>query len=1027
MKTFLKITAGVLIFLILAGIGLNFYFTDERLKEMVLPKVREATGSDVQVENMSITFFRTFPSFGVEIDSIQVPDPEGEPVATVDELLLSLDFYSLFGDQISISNLDLRQPTVYYTIRADSTTNIDFLFEAFEGDSATTEESGSISISGFELANGTVHYRDQTTNSTLHLEDLDADITLTFSDVIESTIDAQLASFSYSVDDTKYVENLGLSMDQTSTLDMENEILTFSEGTFSIRGLALNLTGSVSKWSSIAPEVSLNFNSSSDNFGELLRLAPPEYEEQLSGLETSGSLVLEGSVNGAFTEESLPDFNIMVEVENGFLQDPDLPEAIQNINISATVNNKLATIEQFSAEAGENHLEGSGRIEQPLEENASFTLDATGDINLATVSSFYPIQDVGIERLSGQLNLDATANGRMDDLENARFSGEFILADGNLKYADVPNAIEAINARIKADQNRIDIAESGFTAATNQLQLSGTILNPLDENQRTVDVVSNINFDLATIKNFYPIDEDTLQMRGKLIAEVALKGQPDPDQIETVLQRGTIELTNGFILHKSLTNPIEDLTFRAQAQGRQLTISEARFTNGENALAMTGSVTDYLSDEPSINLTFDGNAIFSSITSYYSLEPMIQELTGNAVLNLNVRGPVGNMQNIALDGSLEVENVNARGDSLPLPITQLSARMNTSPSQMNLEQFSMNLGESDIQLEGSLQNYMSFLATESSTMPTVNGTYTSSYLNVDEMIDWEEETDEEPTPIELPNLTASVRAEIDQLQIFGLSITNISGNGRMAPGEIGVSNATAQLFDGEATGNMKWTVTEPLSTSISFSGNLDSLQAKSFFRDTGFLGPQSTIHQYITGTFSADVEYLAQLQPNLSPDISTADATGTLGMSKVRLAGHPIQAKIAEFLKTPELANLTLDRWNANFIMEGEIMTLENLKLTSGNLGLELNGTLNMLTDNINYKATLLLPERFKKGIATVISGRAADALQLEDGRMAVPIQITGTTASPKIGPDTAKVDQIVRDYIRDGASNVLRNLLDGS
>ena len=994
---------------------------------MVLPKVREATGSDVQVENMSITFFRTFPSFGVEIDSIQVPDPEGEPVATVDELLLSLDFYSLFGDQISISNLDLRQPTVYYTIRADSTTNIDFLFEAFEGDSATTEESGSISISGFELANGTVHYRDQTTNSTLHLEDLDADITLTFSDVIESTIDAQLASFSYSVDDTKYVENLGLSMDQTSTLDMENEILTFSEGTFSIRGLALNLTGSVSKWSSIAPEVSLNFNSSSDNFGELLRLAPPEYEEQLSGLETSGSLVLEGSVNGAFTEESLPDFNIMVEVENGFLQDPDLPEAIQNINISATVNNKLATIEQFSAEAGENHLEGSGRIEQPLEENASFTLDATGDINLATVSSFYPIQDVGIERLSGQLNLDATANGRMDDLENARFSGEFILADGNLKYADVPNAIEAINARIKADQNRIDIAESGFTAATNQLQLSGTILNPLDENQRTVDVVSNINFDLATIKNFYPIDEDTLQMRGKLIAEVALKGQPDPDQIETVLQRGTIELTNGFILHKSLTNPIEDLTFRAQAQGRQLTISEARFTNGENALAMTGSVTDYLSDEPSINLTFDGNAIFSSITSYYSLEPMIQELTGNAVLNLNVRGPVGNMQNIALDGSLEVENVNARGDSLPLPITQLSARMNTSPSQMNLEQFSMNLGESDIQLEGSLQNYMSFLATESSTMPTVNGTYTSSYLNVDEMIDWEEETDEEPTPIELPNLTASVRAEIDQLQIFGLSITNISGNGRMAPGEIGVSNATAQLFDGEATGNMKWTVTEPLSTSISFSGNLDSLQAKSFFRDTGFLGPQSTIHQYITGTFSADVEYLAQLQPNLSPDISTADATGTLGMSKVRLAGHPIQAKIAEFLKTPELANLTLDRWNANFIMEGEIMTLENLKLTSGNLGLELNGTLNMLTDNINYKATLLLPERFKKGIATVISGRAADALQLEDGRMAVPIQITGTTASPKIGPDTAKVDQIVRDYIRDGASNVLRNLLDGS
>lgn len=838
MKTFLKIIAGILLFLILALVGLNLYFTDERLKETVLPKVRSATGSDVQVENMSITFFRTFPSFGVELGSIQVPDPEGDPIATVDEILLSLDFFSLFGDQISISNLNVRQPTVYYTVRADSTTNIDFLFESFESDTTTSQESGSISISGFELTNGSIHYADQTSNSEAHLEDLDANITLTFSDIIESTIAAELASLSYSVGETNYVENLALSMEQTSTLDMENEVLTFSEGTFSIRGLALNLTGSVSNWSGEAPEVSLNFNSNSDNFGELLRLAPPEYEDQLSGLNTRGSLVFEGNIDGAFTEESLPNFNVTIGVNDGFLQNPDLPEAIQNINISANVNNELATIDQFSAEAGENHLRGSGQIKQPLEENASFTLDVTGDINLATVSSFYPIQDLGLERLSGQLNLDASANGRMDDFENAQFSGEFILADGNLKYADVPNAIEAINARIKADQNRIDIAESGFTAATNQFNLSGTILNPLDENQRTVDVVSNVNFDLATIKNFYPIDEDTLQMRGKLIAEVALKGQPDPDQLETVLQRGTIDLTNGYISHKSLVNPLEDFTFRAQAQGRQLTISEARFTSGENALAMTGSVTDYLSDEPNINLTFDGNAAFSSITSYYSFEPMIQELTGNAVLNLNVRGPVGNMQNIALDGSLEVDNVSARGDSLPLPITQLSGRMSAKPDQMNLEQFSMNLGESDIQLEGALQNYMSFLAEESSTMPSVNGTYTSSLLNVDEMIDWEEETDEEPIPIELPELTASVRSEIGELQIFGLSITNLTGNGRMTPGEIGVSNATAQMFDGEATGEMEWTVTGPLNTSISFSGNLDSLQAKSFSEIPDFLAPK---------------------------------------------------------------------------------------------------------------------------------------------------------------------------------------------
>ncbi len=49
-------------------------------------------------------------------------------------------------------------------------------------------------------------------------------------------------------------------------------------------------------------------------------------------------------------------------------------------------------------------------------------------------------------------------------------------------------------------------------------------------------------------------------------------------------------------------------------------------------------------------------------------------------------------------------------------------------------------------------------------------------LNMDEMIDWDEETDDEPIPIELPDMTASVNAQIDRLRIVGLNITEISGS-----------------------------------------------------------------------------------------------------------------------------------------------------------------------------------------------------------------------------------------------------------
>ncbi|MCC5940758.1 MAG: AsmA family protein [Balneolaceae bacterium] len=1022
MKLFLKIIAVLLALFILLLVGLNIYFTDERLKNTILPHVQSAVGSEVEVDRMSITFFRTFPRFGLDIDGLRIPDPQGDLVASLDELLVSLELFPLFRDEISVSRLSITRPVINYTVFADSTTNIDFLLE---DEDVQDEEGGySISIPGFTLRNASVFYIDETSNSAISLEQLDADISLFFGDILESRVDAELGSLNVMMDGTSYISNLPMAINQTSTLDLENEIVTFTEGTVSIRGLALNLTGSVSDWGSDELALDLQFASSSENFGELLRLAPPDFEEYITGLQTRGSLLLEGSVEGVFTEDTLPNFDFTLEVTDGFLQNPDLPEAIEDINFRILFNNELATISNFRARAGVNSITASGTVERPLEDDATFSLDLDGDINLETISSFYPIEDLGVEQLAGLLKTAARATGRVDSPEDAVFSGVFNLTNGLLKYADVPRPIEQINARIDANQDRILIEESGFTAANNRFRLSGTVLRPLDEAQRTVDVNADINFDLATIKDFYPIDEDTLSMRGQLVARVSLRGRPDPDQIETLLQQSTFELTNGYLAHSIVSSPLEDITFRAEATGRRLSISEARFKTGENNLSMRGSVVNYLSDNPEVDLTFDGNAALSSVSTYYSLEPWIQELAGNAVMNLSTRGPTNDIARIALNGSLEVSDVSAAGDSLFLPVTELNGRMSITPQTMNLERFTMKYGSTDISLQGALRNYLGFLDDHNSTetMPAISGTYRSRFLNMDEMIDWDDETDD-PIPIELPNLTANVNATIDRLVIFGIPITEITGTSRITPTLIRVDEAQAKLFEGTATGRMDWNVPDPLQTNLLFNGKLEGVRAEAFFRDTGFLGPQSTLHNYITGEFNTQVRYFTQLTPEIDPDITTTDASGSFGMSRAQMRGHPIQRRIAEFLNASELETLTLDAWNADFSIKDTVMTIQNFSITSGNLGMQLDGTLHMVNDRINYRATLLLPERFKRGIATVISSRAADALQLEDGRMAVPIRITGTTANPQIRPDNETIERIVRDYIQDGARDLLRRL----
>jgi uncharacterized protein involved in outer membrane biogenesis len=1030
MKLFLKILAGILIFSILLLIGLNLYFTNDRLKSMILPEVRQAVGTEVQVDQMSLTFFRTFPQFGVELQNFVLPDPDGETVASLDELLVGVELFPLLSNEISISRLQLNGPVLNYRVYEDSTSNIDFLLEGPEETADPEAEGYAIAIPEFTIQSATINYRDDAGDMTVSMKDLNAEISLQFADLIESTVDATLGSLSASSGGTNYVDNLSLSLNQVSTVDLENEILTLTEGVFSIRGLALNIAGSVSNWSADAPSLDLQFSSNSENFGELLGLAPPEFDEQLAGLETRGSLQLDGSVSGTLTEEELPAFDLVVNVSNGYLQNPDLPDAIEDISLSLTLNNELATLSEFSARAAQNSITASGTVERPLDDDAIFSIAFDGDVDLATVSRFYPIEEFGVQNLQGLLAADMTANGRIDLPEDATFSGNFNLSDGALQYVDVPRPIEQINARIQASQDRIQIDESGFRAASNRFTMSGSVTNPLDEENRNVDLSSTLSFDLATIKEFYPIDEDTLELRGQFDANVVLRGKPDPDQIERLLQRSTFELRDGYIDHRMVGKPLEDITLSAVATGTQLSIQNARFITGENSLAMNGSVSNYLSDDPLFDLTFDGNAVFSDISSYYSLEPWIQELSGTAVMNLNARGPAGDPTQIALNGSLEVNDVNARGDSLGLPVTSLNGTLSITPEAMTLEEFIMNYGSSDIGLNGRVQKYLGFLEeshSSTSSMPAITGNYRSELLDMDEMIDWDEETDPNETfPIELPSITSNVSAEISRLLIFGIPITNITGTGRTTPDQIIMDQANATLFDGTATGRMVWSVPNPLRTSISFTGSLDSLVAESFFRDTGFLGEDSRFHNHVTGEFSTDIDYSTDLDQTLAPDVTTTEADGSFGMTRARLRGHPIQERIADFLKVDELRSLALDEWTATYTISDAVLTFQDFRLTSENIGVELEGTQHMVTDEINYKATLLLPARFKSGIASVISNRAADALQREDGTMTVPIMITGTSANPQVRPDSELIQEIIRDALRDGAGNALKKLFNG-
>ena len=1024
MKTFLRIAGGILAFLIVAIIGLNIYFTDARLQQTVMPYVNDAVGRDVQVESMSLTFFSTFPQPGLSISNMSIPgETEGDTLMALDELAVGVKFFSLFGDEISISEIKLNNPRFTYRVYPDSTTNIDFLL-ATETEEDTTAEGYAINIPYFEVINGQFGYVDETSATEISLSDLNSTISLRYADLIESTVDMELGGLYATIDNSSYVSGLPLSLSQESTINMEEETVTLSSGTFSIRGLALNLTGSISDWST-SPAVDLSFSSSSDNFGELLRLVPTEYEEHVRDLETRGSLAVDGTLSGTVASDQIPDFSASVQINDGYLKNPDLPQAIENIQLTAKASNKLVTIENLNAKAGSNTISGSGSLEDPLNEEGAFSFSLNGDVDLATISSFYDISQFDIEQMSGQVNLSAKGTGNRAKPEAANFNADLKLTNGTLKYSGVPKAIEEINIDAKANQDLVTINSMNVAAAPNTFSMKGSIQSPLDEANRAINLDTNLKFDLASLKDFYPISEDTLEMNGILTAQATLQGKAA--QIERSVQSGSITLKNGFLFYEAMgKQPLRDITFESVLEGPKLTIVNAGFRSGENNMKVGGVINNYLSENRSVDLKLEGFAMLNQITNYYDLKPTVTKLNGSASVNFRAQGRLDNPAEMAFNGSLNISEMNMEGEGLVQPINNLTGTLKLTPSAATLDSLSFNFGASDIMLSGSLKDYMEYLKEKNDrkATPHLTGSYYSSFVNVDEIIDWEDTTaTDEPILIELPDLNSTITAKIDRMLVTGVNLRNLSARAATTPTQIKMNEASAELFEGKATGSFTWDVPRPDRTRITFNGSLQGVRGETFFKEYQVLGEKSTFHEYISGAFNSDIEYSSELNQFLEPVITSTEMDGNFGMSKSRLKNHPLQLRIANLLKAQELESVSLDEWKSTFTVSDTVLTLKNLRLTSSDVGIELNGTQQLVTQKINYQMKLLLPPRFKKAIASVITTQAADALTQENGTIMVPLRVTGTVENPTVKPDQEVIKPIIQKYLKDKAGNALKKL----
>lgn len=386
---------------IAAGILIWVVFTPEKLTPIVKNELAKMLTCEVQVNQVELTFFSTFPEFGLQIDNFLLKNPmPGAPSDTLlsaERMVASVDIAALWkNNQVIVNELLLEQPNISVYVDSTGRANYDIMPPTPEDTTAFELPFDLLHLDKIKLENANLSYRDDGMDMLLTLNDLKAKIQMSMKgDLVEGNLTGASKIFSFNWDKTDYLKNVPLELETPFTFAVNEMKLQLEKG-----NLALNQLGfTVDAFIHNKPEeiyTDIAFISDELEIKPVLDLLSLPFGEYLEGITMNGKTLVDGTLKGTISDTQLPVFNLKLAFNEGNFAYEGLPYKLFDMSGKAEVAMDLnddkkwfVKVDEFDGKTGKSHLLGTAYIDQ-LMGDMRFDINANGSLNLEDAKPMLP-------------------------------------------------------------------------------------------------------------------------------------------------------------------------------------------------------------------------------------------------------------------------------------------------------------------------------------------------------------------------------------------------------------------------------------------------------------------------------------------------------------------------------------------------------------------------------------------------------------------------------------------------------------
>ncbi len=657
---------------------------------------------------------------------------------------------------------------------------------------------------------------------------------------------------------------------------------------------------------------------------------------------------------------------------------------------------------------------------------------------LSLVPGIYNEEFENIEA-SGEMDFNGYLKGIYSEADSSMPGYKVALQVNNarFKYEDLPTAVEDINVDMLVEDkdgnpDNLYVNVKAFNMNVGSNPVKGQFeLRSLEPMNIAADVDARLN--LGELDQVMKLEE--LEMKGLFALNLKADGIYDSLRNQFPKINAVMSLKDGYMKSVDYEVPIRDFNFNGTVQNETGNLSNTlvqipafSMLVGDDQVAgrlVLEDLNDYKWD-----LALQGALDLTTIGKIVEFEDM--EVAGRIVADIETSGRMsavdaGRYDQLPTRGTMLVKDFRYSSVDLPYDFILSTAEMQFNPQSMALRNFNGQIGSTDLQLTGTVTNYIGYALKDNEVL---NGEFSmvSRHVNLNEWMTEDEAATEADTAsapmevIEIPNnLNLTFTSTISELLYDNLRLNNVTGALAVQNGVLSMRKLSFNTLGGDFGLSGTYDPRDLQKPVFDFDFIIDKLSISRAYENFVTVRTLAPIAENMDGTFSTNFRLQGLLGQDMIPQMGTLTGKGIVELIDATLEKSKTLSAVMGFtnLRNNASAVQLKDILLRAKVQDGFVV-VEPFNFNVGNIDIEVDGRQG-IDGALDYKFGLDVPagaagQAVNSLLAKVGAGSGANSSTIK-----LNLGVGGTYQDPKVNllgaaPGAGGVVQSTKEAVKDAA-----------